>query len=225
MHGCYLNQKCFCICNLLQSVAFIIDLIIFPYNKLKQLGGNIINRKFSNPEKWILLGIPMLFFIGALFHFLYDLSGHIQIIGAISAVNESVWEHCKMVVFPMIAWWCLYMFSDKADGINAAKWFAGASAALITATIAIPICYYFYTQAFGIELLAVDIFILFFALFLGQCIGLHFYKYSKCISAATSITIIVFVALLFIIFTFYPPHLPIFMDTKNGTYGIFKTMS
>lgn len=168
----------------------------------------------------------MLFFLGTLFHFLYDWSGQIQIIGAISAVNESVWEHCKMVVFPIIAWWCLYyIFSSKPNEINASKWFAGALAALLTAFISIPFCYYFYTQAFGVELLVVDIFILLFALLLGQSIGLHFYKYSKRINIAISITSIILVALIFIIFTFYPPHLPIFMDSSNGTYGIFKTMS
>ncbi len=183
-------------------------------------------RKLAKPKKWILLGIPVLFFVGTLFHFLYDLSGQSQMIGAISPVNESVWEHCKMVVVPMIAWWCLYyIFSCKAEESDADKWFAGALGALITAVISIPLCYYFYTQAFGVELLAVDIFILLFALFLGQCIGLHSYKYSKCISTAISITIIVLVALIFIFFTFYPPHLPIFMDSTNGSYGIFQTMS
>ena len=181
-------------------------------------------RKLSKPEQWILLGIPVLFLAGTLFHFLYDLSGQSKLIGAISPVNESVWEHCKMVVFPVIAWWCLYyIFRGKAKRMNSSKWFAGAAAALVTAVISIPLCYYFYTQAFGVELLAVDIFILLLALVLGQCIGLHFYRYSKCISTATSILIIVFVALIFIVFTFFPPHLPIFMDSTNGTYGILKT--
>ena len=56
-------------------------------------------------ERWIWISLPMLFMVGSVFHFLYDLSGESPIIGAFAAVNESVWEHQKMVLLPVAAWW------------------------------------------------------------------------------------------------------------------------
>lgn len=57
--------------------------------------------KQMNPESYILLGIPALFFIGTLFHFLYSFTGELFVVGLFSPVNESVFEHTKMVVLPI----------------------------------------------------------------------------------------------------------------------------
>lgn len=178
-------------------------------------------RKLDRPGKWIILGIPMLFLIGALFHFLYELTGQSPIIAAVSATNESVWEHCKMVVVPVILWWGLYyIFRGKKDKINGNKWFTAALLALLTAIFTMPMSYYFYTQALGIALLAVDIFLLFFVLILGQSLGLHYYKYSQGINMWIALSLMLTVVIIFAAFTFYPPHLPIFMDGISHTYGI-----
>ncbi|NLY37374.1 MAG: hypothetical protein GX046_09095 [Tissierellia bacterium] len=178
-------------------------------------------KKYSQPEKWILIGIPMLFLIGSLFHFLYEMTGKLKVIAAISATNESVWEHCKMVVLPVILWWGLYyIFRGNEYNINANKWFTTSLVAMVTAIITMPMSYYFYTQAFGVEILAVDIFLLFFVLILGQCLGLHVFKYHKGMNIWIALFLISIVLVIFIVFTFYQPHLPIFMDGVNHTYGI-----
>ena len=39
---------------------------------------------------------------GTLLHFLYEWSNENQIIALFSAVNESTWEHLKLVFFPML---------------------------------------------------------------------------------------------------------------------------
>ena len=62
----------------------------------------------SRPEKWILLGIPVLFVIGSLMHFAFQLLWENPIVGLIAPVNESIWEHAKLLVWPMILWWVLY---------------------------------------------------------------------------------------------------------------------
>ena len=51
--------------------------------------------------KWEILGIIFIFSLGSFFHFLFELSGELYLIGAISAVNESVWEHLKLSYFPL----------------------------------------------------------------------------------------------------------------------------
>lgn len=48
------------------------------------------NKKLSPSEKWIILGIPIIFLIGSFMHFLYDLSGQNPIIGLFAPINESI---------------------------------------------------------------------------------------------------------------------------------------
>lgn len=178
-------------------------------------------KRLSNPGKFIIKSIPLLFIAGSLFHFLYELSGSSGIVALIAAVNESVWEHLKMVLLPVILFWSVYyVVKRKKYSIDKNKWFTSALASLLTALISMPMIYYFYTEAFGVELLAVDILILFLALLFGQLLGLHFYKHSKAIRWQTAVTILILIIALFMVFTYYPPKIPLFMDSTSGTYGI-----
>ena len=173
-------------------------------------------------EKNILKASPILFLIGSLMHFLYDLSGKNIFVGLISAVNESVWEHSKMVLWPIICWWTIYYIkNNKKDRIDRNKWFTAGLVALLVSLITIPMIYYFYTGVFGVEILIVDISILFLAVLFGQLLGLHVYKYSKGVNASISIRIFIILILIFAIFTLYPPHSPLFKDGSTGQYGIW----
>ena len=174
----------------------------------------------SKPEKWIWSGIPALFFIGSVTHFLFELSGKNLFLGLFVPVNESVWEHIKLVVLPCILWWStLYILSPKAPLSEQRKWFGGAVAALCTSVLMVPALYYLYTGAFGVELLWADILILFLSVSAGQLLGLHCYHKGKGISPWSGIVIFIGFIALFGIFTFVQPHIPLFFDHMAGHYG------
>ena len=178
-------------------------------------------KKLSISEKWTLNVVPILFIFGSLLHFFFAFTGNNKIAGLISAVNESVWEHSKMVLLPIILFWSLYsFFNGKKYSIDINKWFTSALVSLLTALITIPIVFYFYTQAFGVELLWVDIGILLLALIFGQLLGLHFYRYGKGVKWYIPVTIIILIVLIFMIFTFFPPQIPIYSDSSTVGYGI-----
>lgn len=180
-------------------------------------------KKFTPPEKWILIIIPILFLVGSSLHFLFELSGDNILVGFFAAVNESVWEHSKMLVLPMILFWSLYyLFKGKKYCIDKDKWFTSALISLVTALIVMPFLYYFYTEAFGVEILLVDILILLIAITLGQTAALHFYKYSKGLKWEIALTLSLLIMLGFICLTLYPPHIPMFIDDPSGQYGIIK---
>jgi hypothetical protein len=42
---------------------------------------------------WQIFGIFFILIIGSMLHFLFEWSGYLLPVGAIAAVNESVWEH------------------------------------------------------------------------------------------------------------------------------------
>ncbi|MFC2068310.1 DUF6512 family protein [Chloroflexota bacterium] len=74
------------------------------------------------------------------------------------------------------------------------------------------------------EILIVDIVVFAIAITVGQLTSykiLTSMKLSK-YSNITSLTFIILLALILIMFTFYPPHLPIFLDANTGTYVIPK---
>lgn len=181
----------------------------------------IKNKQFSKLKKWIILGIPVLFIIGSIMHFIYDLSGQMTVIGIFAPVNESVWEHLKMILLPMVGWWSIYyIINRKKYLIDKEKWFFASVSSLIASMLTVSAFYYTYTQAFGIESLILDIFDLLLSIIVGQSLGFHIYKYGKKVNINVSIIIIVLIIIVFVIFTFYPPHIPLFKDATSGQYGI-----
>jgi hypothetical protein len=178
-------------------------------------------KSLTLPEKWILLGIPVLFLIGSVFHSLYEASGESPIVGAIAPVNESVWEHQKMALVPVILWWTIYyLIKGNQYKIDSRKWFTGMVVSLVSSILTIPLIYYFYTGAFGVDVLIIDILILLLADTIGQLLGLHFYRYSKGLPVILSILVASIILAVFIVFTFNTPKLPWFRDSITGQYGI-----
>ena len=165
--------------------------------------------KRIKPETYTLIGILVLFVVGSLFHFLYSLTGECFIVGLFVPINESIFEHTKMVVLPIFIWWFIfYLFRKKDLFVNA--WFTSAIIAMISAIIAIPMLFYFYSQAFGIESLVIDILTLLVSLAIGQILGLHYYRHGKGIEYHFAIVLMIVIIILFAFFTINPPAFPIF---------------
>ena len=194
--------------------------MIPPYNDLK---GLIVMSKNSltKQQKWLLLGIPVIFLVAAAFHFVFDITGENKVVGLFVPVNESVWEHLKMLVLPIILWWSVYyIVRGEKLGIDKNKWFFGCLVALITALLFQLAFFYTYSQALGIESLALDILDTMLSVMIGQLVGMHVYRYSKGINWVVSIIILVGIVFMFAWFTLNTPELPIFLSSVTGTYGI-----
>lgn len=168
-------------------------------------------------EKYILWGIPVLFVIGSIFHFIYDFTGENILVALIAPVNESVFEHMKMVPVPVLIWWLIGYFKYKPDKDI---WFTSCLLSLIVGTAMVPLIYYFYTSAFGVEIMIVDILILFVAVLFAQLLSLHYYNYAKAIDYRLALGIIIVIIVMFALLTLAPPKLPIFKSAADGSYGI-----
>jgi hypothetical protein len=169
--------------------------------------------------KWELWGIAFVFFLGALLHFLFEWSGSSPLVGWFASVNESVWEHFKQGFWPM----CLYAVIEHGFIRKSANNFFTAKAiAVYMIPVIETVIFYSYTSLTGKEILIVDILTFVIAVIAAQLTGYRIMtsrplpKYA----ATISIVFIVLMALALIVFTFYPPHLPILMDHNTGSYGI-----
>lgn len=176
---------------------------------------------FKYLNRQFIISILFIFFFGNLSHFIYNLTGNLTFVGAFFPVNESVWEHLKLLLIPVIFWWELFYIINKGKLlIDRDKWFFATIIALLSSMIFQLSFFYLYTGSLGIESLIIDISIFLFSVILGQFIGLHIYKYSKGINYKVSFFILIIIVLFFIYITFNAPHLPIFLDGNTGNYGL-----
>ena len=169
--------------------------------------------------KWELFGIVFVFLLGALLHFVFEWSGESKVIGAIAPVNESVWEHFKLGFWPM----CLYAAIEyRFIRVNVNNFLTAKAVAVYLIPIITALIFYAYTTATGAEILIVDILIFAVAITAGQLVSYKILTSVKLPGYANMIAMafIILLAFVLILFTFYPPHLPIFLDANSRTYGI-----
>ncbi len=172
---------------------------------------------------FILINTIILGIIAGFSHFAYNLSGDSVIVGMFNPINESVWEHLKFMFFPNLFWWIIMYFIQKRRcDVDLQKWLITAAVSLVTAPLCVIFLFYSYTGALGIESVIVDISLVFICYFVALKLAFYVYMYIKpnTTKFIFSILLIAIIFLAFIIFTFNPPHLPLFYDTTTGTYGI-----
>jgi len=165
-----------------------------------------------------IIGTLFIIFLGTALHFTFASSGNNPIVGAFSAVNESVWEHLKLPFWPSILWLLITIYPLRKTVSN---FFSAKAIGIIFMLLIIPLVFYSYT-AFTEEILIVDIATFMIAVIIGQLASYKLYKQANGSKLTEIIAIVVMtlLAIIFITFTFYPPHLMIFMDSNTFQYGI-----
>lgn len=105
-------------------------------------------------KKFTLGGILWTLVTGTLSHFFYQWSGENFFAGLLSPVNETVWEHLKLLFFPAL----LYMLGEKVWlGERYPGIFCRNLRGLWTGLAVMPVLYYGYTLFTGKDYLWVDI--------------------------------------------------------------------
>ena len=172
-----------------------------------------------NTRSRLLIGSAAVFLLGSAFHFLYALLGRSPIAAIFFAANESVWEHMKLLSTAALVWMIADWFLAGSEARN--RFFPARAAALPPALLAIPLLFYFFEGAFGVESLAADIGIFLIAAVGYQWLALRLEQrlLSSKRNQIIGIAAITAILLLFAALTFLPPHLPIFQDPPTGTYG------
>ena len=167
------------------------------------------------------LGIVVMFLLAAILHFVYGWSGENKLLGLFFPVNESVWEHLKILILPIILWWTIiYIIDGEKLAIDKRRWITGCLVSLLSSMLFMLSFFYTYTQAFGIESLALDILDTLLSIIFGQLLGIYFYKHSKGIPSWLGKILILLIIVVFAVFTLYPPELPIFFDKAGQKYGM-----
>ncbi len=167
-----------------------------------------------------LVGMVFIIVLGSMLHFTFELSGGNPVVGAFSAVNESVWEHLKLVFWPALLFMFIgYILLRKKMTSNFAL---AKTAGIYLAIVIIPAVFYFYTAITGESIFLLDITTFIFAVIIGQLSSYKLLTYKKLSEGFNrlSLVLLVLLGIAFILFTFFPPQLVIFRDPVTGRYGI-----
>ena len=164
------------------------------------------------------MGFAVTSLAGTLLHFLYDWLGEAKWVAPFSGVNESTWEHMKLLFWPMLFYAIAQslFFSDRAD-----FWCVKLKGILLGLSL-IPILFYTYNGVIGRSPDWINIAIFFICAAIAYIYETkQFHKGAvHCKNKWLAIGVLCVIALMFVIFTFKTPRLGIFLDPLTGTYGI-----
>ena len=169
---------------------------------------------------WELAGFLFTSALGSLLHFVYEWSGGSLAAAVVSAVNESTWEHMKLLFVPM------FLFSVVQAcvlGKNYPNFLAVRAVSIVTGLALIPVLYYTYTGVWGQMRDWANIAVFFLAA-LGAFL-LDFYllrrnRLSAPWQQVLGLIVLWALAFCFVWCTFRPPHIALWRDPLTGTYGI-----
>lgn len=167
---------------------------------------------------WELVGFGVAAAGGTFLHFLYDITDGATWAALISGVNESTWEHMKLLFFPMFIYAIVqsYFFRDRED-----FWCVKLRGTLLGLAL-IPVLFYTYNGVIGKSPDWINIAIFFLSAALAFIYETRLFKKEKlrCNFPKLAFAALCIIALLFFIFTFNTPEFGIFRDPITGTYGI-----
>jgi hypothetical protein len=176
---------------------------------------------------WEVVGFVFILTSGSLLHFAFELSGFWTPIALIAAVNESTWEHLKMVFWPALLFFAVqYIFLRKKD--YADRYWCAKSVCLVLMPLIIAVGWYGAIALLGENIFSVNIALFIGAILIGQLASSSILtgRISKRISQRMSIMIILLLTLAFATLTYFPPRVFLFehMDLENtGQYGILES--
>ena len=167
---------------------------------------------------WQVLGFAVTSLGGTLLHFLYDWLGEAVWVAPFSGVNESTWEHMKLLFWPMLAFAAVqsFFFRDRKD------FWCIKLCGILLGLVLIPVIFYTYNGVIGPspDWLNITIFFVSSAIAYAYEARLFASEKLRCASPRAALATLAGIALLFVIFTFKTPVLGIFRDPLTGGYGI-----
>lgn len=158
-----------------------------------------------------LVGILFITILGSTLHFTYELSGNSEFVAVFSAVNESVWEHIKLVVWPAIFFALIEIWPLRGLANN--FWLAKTTS-IYFMVLLIPLISYSYTALTGDSILLVDSAAFVITVILGQLLSYKLLTYRQLSPKLgwAAVVLLISLAAAFVVFTFMPPQFPIFQD-------------
>lgn len=161
-------------------------------------------------KSYTLIGILVVSILGTALHFAFAWANYNPIIGLFTPVNESTWEHMKLLFFPMLIY-ALYMNKKLRSQYPCAA--SSLAFGTLLGTFLIPVIFYIYSGILGFHCLVMDI-----ATFYICVISAFYVAYKLTLSYKAEpyktllLCLLCIIAIAFLVFTVYPPKIGLFAD-------------
>lgn len=171
-------------------------------------------------KKIKIINVVFLFLLSFLWHFMYDLFPN-NIFALVFPVNESIWEHMKIIYYCLLLGSVLEFYLCKKNNIKINNFYIEAMVKSLLGVI-------FYLIVFiPLYLWLGESMVISIGLMLVTYIFMEFIGYKILVSEELNINIlpviiIVLGCIMFVILTFYPLHNFLFFDEVKFGYGILK---
>ena len=167
---------------------------------------------------WQYAGFVFTSAAGTLLHFLYDWTDGSLLAAPFSAVNESTWEHMKLMYFPMLIFALIQsrFFRERRD------YWCIKLAGILTGLALIPVLFYTLGGILGSTPDWVNIAIFFVSAAVAFITETRLFKKDSlnCGVPLTAFAVILLIGVLFVVLTFATPQIPLFQDPISGRYGV-----
>lgn len=182
----------------------------------------VFSLKKTNKNSVLIFQIVSTIFtiiLGTILHFTYQWSNNNALIGLFSAVNESTWEHLKILFFPMLITTIIgyFYFGKTIPNFLCAK-----TIGIIMAILFTIIFFYTYTGIVGTNFAVLNILTFIFSAILGEYIAYKIIKSNFPCNKPIAILTLITLSVSFILFTFFTPQIGLFKDPLTNKYGITR---
>ena len=173
--------------------------------------------KKSSILKFEIISAIFMLVVGTLLHFTFGWSNNNPLIGTFSAVNESTWEHLKLLFLPMLLTTILGYF---LIGKNYSNFLCARLLGILTAILFTISFFYTYTGIIGTNFAFIDISIFFIAVILGELVSYKILLSNFHCNQYVAGLLIFALLISFITFTYFTPKIGLFKDPVSNKYGI-----
>lgn len=164
-----------------------------------------------------IISVIFTIILGTVLHFTYNWSNSNLLIGSLSAVNESTWEHLKLIFFPILITTIIGYFYFRKTIPN---FLCSKTLGIITAILFTIIFFYTYTGILGTDFAFLNILTFIISVILGEYISYKLITSSFSCNKILSIILLSLLLFSFIFFTYFTPKIGLFKDPVTGQYGI-----
>ena len=167
---------------------------------------------------WQAAGFALVTFGGTILHFLYDWTGGNILVAPFSGINESTWEHMKLLFWPLF----LFALVQRLFFKDQKNYWCVKLTQILLGLVLIPVLFYTYNGVFGKSPDWINIAIFYITALLVFIFEWLVFKrdWLPCKRPLLAFSVICLIGVLFVVFTFATPQIPLFQDPLTGTYGV-----
>lgn len=154
-------------------------------------------------------GVLFVIILGTFSHFFYQWSGGNGLIALFCPINESTWEHLKLLFFPYLIW-CIWDYSHSPKIYLTARLYC-RYLGVFCGMLSIITLFYTYTGMIGTYYLILDILIFLSGMVISFALPPLLMKWHISPPSDSIVYLLwVLTLLLFFTFTGFPPDIPLF---------------